>query len=175
MLDHIIRDTETGQIKLTSPFLGEMFLRFGTTGSTITSRESSFPFYGNGKSFIDSEIRKIKEARQKIDIHLAYDNTVTINSVDYEGISFEVQMFHDKSQLSVNTRAKRKDCWNYGITDAARNKLRKEIESTLFDLFEELAEELRELEIERFKHTTFVSLTSARDNLKAAFEHLGSL
>lgn len=164
-------NTETAQLSTKHDYFGEMFFSFGKRAEEIM-RARYMPFNSDGIRHIKDQISIIQDARAEVHIHLPYDKTVTINNVEYDGISFEVRMFHDNSQLSIVTRGKRKGSWNDGLTEAARKKLSTELHEMIFETFDVMAETLRAFEITRFKARSYAQLKDAQNNIEKTLQFL---
>lgn len=171
MFDNYLINNRTDQMTMQSEYFGEMFIRFGKCAEGIT-RARYIPFNSDGIRHIKDQIAIVKEARAELSIHLPYNHTITINNVQYEGISFEVRMFHDKSQLSIVTRGHRKGAFSDGMTDAARKKLSSELSNLIFDIFETMAEDARSLELRRFEKRAYAELQEAKSNIEKTLQFL---
>lgn len=173
MTNYINTDHKTGQMSIDSEYFGKIYIRFGKHPSSITSRSEGL-IYGGGARFIKEQIKALEEHKDALDIHIDYDKTITINKVDYEGISFEMQKFHDGSRLCTYVRGKRKGGFYHdNMTEAARDKVRKEIERIIGDDFDHIASAARAFAIANFKHTVRGSLENVKENVQSALDYLG--
>ena len=176
MKDTMIMEIKDGHFVIPCGLLGDVMVRFGESANTI-SASRSLPWHGDGIREILSSLKKIEEAQPSLYIYLPYNaDPITINGVAYCNFSFEIKKFSHRDQLSVHVNGKKVNgSWSEGLTDAARKTVQKEINDLLYDRFDSLAENCRNMAIDIYKEKTAEDLQEAANNIAATQDFLKGL
>ena len=167
-----------GHFIIKSELLGNLKVRFGVYGDTISSARY-LPWNGTGINEIKHQLEKITNANDELFIYMEdLNDKIIINGIPYNNFSFEVTKWNNSNLegLRVLSRGNRADkFYSTEITDAARKAVEKEIEDIFNDIFEDMSNKCRSYAIKDYKASTQKRLNEAKQNILETENYLVSL